>query len=154
MLFTLRNDLELQSTLLALPRPNSTGRVAAWINAKESTPDGVFFIIAEKATGQAAGFLQLQRIELVHGHAELGICIAAPFRGKGFASEALGLAEQYIRDIYNLRKIVLSVMASNAEAVALYEHAGFRRVGVHLSHFYHRQNWHDVLVMEKLLIGS
>ena len=150
-LFALRNDLELQSALLALPRPNSMERVAAWIETRLGATDGAFFIIAPKASGEAAGFLQLQHMDFVHGHVELGICLGAAFRGRGLAREALHLAACYARDVFNLRKIILSVVASNIEAVALYEQAGYRRVGIHLGHFYHRQQWHDVLVMEKLL---
>jgi hypothetical protein len=42
LLSALRNDLELQLALMAVPRPNSRARVKAWLTRRSNDPEGLF----------------------------------------------------------------------------------------------------------------
>ena len=53
-----------------------------------------------------------------------------------------------------LRKLVLEVTAANAEAIRLYQAAGYLKVGIHREHFFHDGRYEDVIVMEKKLAGA
>jgi RimJ/RimL family protein N-acetyltransferase len=140
--------------LMAHPRANSLARVKAWLDRLADDRLTVFFIIAARRGNRPLGYVQLTHMDLVHGTADLGICLDETSRGKGYAAEALQLLEDYVRDVFNLRKIVLRVLASNAPAIAFYKKARYRQVGVHKQHFYQARAFHDVLVMEKMLARS
>lgn len=147
----LRNDLETQLALLALPRPNTMDVVQKWLSDRAAAEDGVFFVIAEAAKQSPLGFIELRSIQRMHSWALLGVCLAPQARGQGAGREALQLMEQYASQVQGLRKIVLQVLASNTAAVSLYQRAGYRLVGVHAEHFCSHNRRHDVNIMEKLL---
>jgi RimJ/RimL family protein N-acetyltransferase len=147
----MRNDVALQLSLMALPRPNSTSKTAAWLASRTDDPQGVFFVIADCKTDTAVGFIQLTHMDLLHGTCELGICLAAPATGLGYAGEAMGLVEAYAQTVFNLRKIGLRVLVDNGRAVAFYDKIGYRRVGTLMQHHYQRGAYQDVLIMEKQL---
>ena len=146
----LRNDVALQQQLMSQPRPNTPERVQAWLKARSEQGDGVFFVIADRQTDQALGFIQLQHLDLFHGHADLGICLAPEAQGGGRGREAMQLLMDYARAVFNLRKVMLQVLTSNSRAIALYESMGFQRVGVLKAHFCAQGQHHDVLWMERL----
>ncbi|MEY4428987.1 MAG: hypothetical protein RLZZ182_1676 [Pseudomonadota bacterium] len=146
----LRNDVALQQQLMSQPRPNTPERVQAWLKARSEQSDGVFFVIADRQTDQALGFIQLQHLDLFHGHADLGICLAPEAQGGGRGREAMQLLMGYARSVFSLRKILLQVLLSNTRAIALYESLGFERVGVLKAHFCAQGQHHDVLWMEHL----
>lgn len=150
-LMALRNDVALQAQLMALPRANSLQRVDEWLGRMLSDPACVFFVVAGKADDQPLGYVQVARIDQVHGVGELGICLAESGRGGGRAAETVGLLEAYVRRVFNLRKITLQVLASNQRATGFYAKSGYGLVGVLKRHFYHDQAYHDVAIYEKLL---
>ena len=147
----LRNDIETQLVLLAQPRPNPANRVRQWLEDRSSASDGVFFVIASRLDGKAAGFVELRDIHATHGWGHLGICLDRAARGRGFAIEALELLESYARRVLMLRKIVLCVAANNTAARQLYDSTGYSTVGIHQEHFHVGGEWLDAVVMEKSL---
>ncbi len=151
LLSALRNDVDLQLALMAVPRPNSRAHVKAWITRRTNDPQGAFFVLAWARDNQAIGFVQLTRIETLHRRAELGICLAEEARGSGAAREAMALLETYARAALGLRKLVLQVRADNRRAIALYNRCGFRRVGTLAAHHYAGGRLHNVQIMEKFL---
>lgn len=62
----------------------------------------------------------------------MDLVVFAPYRRRGYARDALPLAEAVARDA-GLARIALSVTASNTAAAALYQSAGFEPVFTRLS---------------------
>ena len=56
-----------------------------------------------------------------------------------------------MRSVFNLRKLVLEVAATNEPAIALYERLGFRAVGTLADHVRADDGFVDMLIMELLL---
>ncbi len=75
------------------------------------------------------GMLDLFDISTRHLRADTGIYILPDFRGKGFASEALGEAIVFCRKRLGLHQLTASVAKSNAEALSCYKKAGFTVTG-------------------------
>lgn len=150
-LLSLRNDPELQQSLMCQARANTRERVKRWLDSRLGDQHTLFFMIAGRGDNRAVGFIQIREMHSLHGHGELGICVAAPGQGTGAAREALELAGDYARDTFRLRKLTLRVLASNARALAFYGKAGFRLVGRLERHYYHGRQFHDVVLMEKFL---
>ena len=152
VLHALRNDLALQAQLMGLPRANSAERVQEWLGRMLGDPSVVFFVVASRADGRTLGYIQLARMDHVHGTADLGICLAEDARGGGRAGEALALLEGYARTVFGLRKILLQVLASNARAIQFYLKAGYDPAGTLARHHYHAGVHHDVRIFEKFLL--
>ncbi len=150
-LYRLRNDIDLQLTLLSRPRANSQARVAAWVEKRMSEETSLFFLIAEKESESACGFIQLTNIDPVNGTGSLGICVDRDHMGGGYAHEALSLFEGYVSSVFNLRKVTLEVLSGNERAIAFYRKEGFSVAGVWTQHVYQAGEFHDVTLMEKLL---
>lgn len=150
-LTALRNDVEMQLTLLARPRPNSVERVEEWIARLAEDGGSCLFVIERAVPDGAVGFVQLTGIDTVSGHARLGIAVRSADRGRGVGREAIELVWSYGQSVWGLRKLVLEVRADNTAAIALYRRLGFRDVGTLDGHFRIGDRYHDVLIME--LVG-
>lgn len=152
VLTAMRNDAALQRRLMAQPRPNDAARVQDWLNRRLGDPHGLFFVIAEATDDRAVGFVQLTGMDPVHGRADLGIALVATAQGRGYGRQAIELLEAHARDVFGLRKIGLRVLVENEAAFKLYRKLGYREVGVLAEDFYHGGAYHDVRVMEHLLV--
>jgi RimJ/RimL family protein N-acetyltransferase len=64
------------------------------------------------------------------------------------------MMEDFARRVFGLRKLTLQVLASNTEAVRLYERSGYTTVGVLRGHFMNGGFFHDVALMEKFLAAE
>ncbi len=145
----LRNDLTLQEMLMSQPRPNSADRVQDWLTGKSGRDDGVFFVIADRDSDQVLGYVQVVNMNTMHGTGELGICIGPDSQGSGYGSSALELLEDYLKRVFNLRKLLLHVFAENEGAVKFYVKLGFDEVGRMQDHFLNNGEYRDVVIMEK-----
>lgn len=148
VLASLRNNVELQTLLMSQPRPNSEDRVRTWLNEISARENTVFFVIARHIDDAVEGYLQVTNIDKFSGHGELGICVSPDAQGKGIASEACDVLEQYLSRILMIRKIVLKVLVENYRAVSFYRKRGYRDVGVLKAHHLTAKIYHDVLMME------
>lgn len=150
----LRNDLSIQNSLLATPRPNSPARVRAWLERRAEDDRAAFFVIADACDDCAVGFIQAMAIDPLHRVAELGICIDEARRARGFGREAISLLEKFLAGVFRVRKIWLRVDSANKAAVTLYRSSGFREVGTLRKHHYAAGRYRDILLMEKMLRDS
>ena len=147
----IRNDIDLQETLMALPKPNSLERVSSWMQNKNEQESSVFFVVAENQTDCPTGFIQANEIDLLHGNCWLGICLGREYQHKGYGREALALFELYLQRFFRLRKILLRVIDTNSTAESFYLSVGYRVVGTLHNHHYLNGEFHDVTIMEKTL---
>lgn len=150
-LAALRNDVGLQSLLMARAKPNSVDRVRAWLVARSARSDMLFFVIADAAEDAAIGYLQVAEIDSFNGHGDLGICLSPATHGRDLAREAYALLESYLQETLGLRKLTLKVLTGNARAIAFYRKCGYREVGVLQQHFRSGDHYDDVLIMERRL---
>lgn len=151
VLMEMRNDIDLQKLLLAKPRPNTMQRVKEWLSRRMSDSTVLFFIIASKNDNRCLGFVQLMMINTHHGTAQLGIALRPNACNQGAGREALTLCEEFAWNRHHLRKITLEVLGSNERAIHVYQQLGYRHVGVFQSHYFAEGQYHDVILMEKLL---
>jgi RimJ/RimL family protein N-acetyltransferase len=147
----MRNDLRLQRQLMAQPKGNSLDQVKDWLNARTKSTDGLFFIIACKSSDQVAGYVQIIGMDFLNGLGKLGICIAPGLQGKGYGGEAITLLEDYLSNVFRLRKLTLEVLAENNVAIGMYTKYGYREAGRLREHFYTGNRYGDVVIMEKLI---
>lgn len=147
----LRNDVELQSLLMARARPNPVERVRQWLADRAARADMLFFVIASNVDGSVLGYVQVANIDAFQGTGELGICLGREAQGQGFADECCALLEEYAGRTLALRKFTLRVLASNARAIAFYRRRGYREVGRLERQFPVEDGYADVVLMERFL---
>ena len=144
----LRNDIALQAQLLARVRGSGAEQVRIWLENRSTKHDELFFIISDRNTDAALGFIQIIDMDLVDQRADLGICLIRESQGRGLGSESLHLISAYLRDIWNLRKLSLRVRADNVTALRCYTKFGFKNSGVLREHVFIDGVWHDIILME------
>ena len=108
--------------------------------------------VAEQA-GRVVGWASLNPFNprRAYDHvADLSVYVERNWRGKGVGR---GLLEHVIVLARQLdyHKMVLAAFPSNVQGMALYEHVGFRTVGVYREQGQLDGAWVDVVIMEKLL---
>jgi RimJ/RimL family protein N-acetyltransferase len=114
-------------------------RMAADVEA----PDVV--VLVAEAGGEPVGQLGLELAR--YGVAELGMLVAAGWRGRGVGTALMAEAVQRARAA-GAHKVALQVWPHNAAAIALYERFGFQREGYLRRHYRRRSGelW-DAVVM-------
>lgn len=148
----LRNDLELQEMLMTQPRPNTGQKVREWLDEKSSRDDSVFFVIANKEDDRPIGFIQVIDMSNLHGTGTIGICLSPSYQGSGAGSAAIRLLADYLRRIFDTRKLLLNVLADNENAIAFYRKQGFVDAGRLRRQFFSKGEYKDVIVMEKFIV--
>lgn len=147
----LRNDVALQAKLLARARGSKEDQVRQWLARFASDAGNMLFIIASLENDDPLGYLQINGIDDVSRSAELGICLGPQAQGRGYGGEAIQLVGEYLRRIWNMRKLSVKVSANNPRALRCYEKKGFQRCGLQKQHVFMEGEWHDVVLMEKFL---
>lgn len=149
VLYGLRNDFELQSLLLTYPRPNKIKNVLEWIMQKTEDRSSVFFVISDpdKLT---KGFIQATQMDFVSGTCYIGIALIEEFRGKEIALNSIFLLEEYLINVFNIRKVLVNILSDNENSIKTFSRAGFKTVGSLSKHFYFQREYHDVIIMEKI----
>ncbi len=84
------------------------------------------------------------------GVAELGVYVDRDFRHQGLGGLLLKFIEQQAIAL-GYCKIILSVYATNLQALHAYRRAGYRDVGAFRNHGYHKGKLYDIIYMERLL---
>lgn len=150
-LIKIRNDIELQCMLMSRPKPNNISKIETWVNQKLSDTHVIFFVIADAVSGSPVGYIQLDEIDFINRKCKLGVCIDSPYQGQGYATDAFVLLESYVKKIFSIRKIAISVLLNNKRAISFYEKMMYRTVGLLQEDFYLDNEFHDVLLMEKII---
>lgn len=123
----------------------------SWMETKVATGEVVQHVILVKQTGQPIGSVYFRDIDPQHESAEFGIFIGVDTgRGKGYGQEALRLFVKYGFEVLKLHRISLRVLAHNAPALHIYEHAGFRQEGYFRDMVKIDGQYHDVIFMAAL----
>lgn len=149
LLHRLRNDLNLQMELGHRPKPAAMAQVRHWVEQTAAESTTVMFIVAEAGSERGLGFVKVVGIDPVHGFGHLRIALDPVAQGRGHGGQTLTLIERYVADVFGLRKLILTVVATNETAIRRYAKSGYREVGRHQAHWYFRGAWHDVLIMER-----
>jgi RimJ/RimL family protein N-acetyltransferase len=152
-LVALREDHALQHLLMANPEGKTAQSAVAlanaqnWISRRESV--GWFRVIDAGEGG--VGFVQIADIHHKNRYGWLGIALLPSCRGNGIGALAMAAAERAAVAELGLRKLLLQVRADNLNALALYDRAGWRRVGILAAHYDDGTTLHDAVIYEKAL---
>lgn len=80
----------------------------------------------------------------------IGIALAADYRGKGYGSEAQYLLVEYLFATYPIMRVEASTDITNLSEQRSLEKAGFTRDGVMRKAQWRNGDWHDLAIYSKL----
>ncbi len=147
------NDVELE--LLGggdPPTPTPLASVSATNEQLRENPDSInFAITANEAAGKLIGHCGLWRHDQLGRTVELGITIGdREYWGRGYGREAVALLVDYAFRLRNMRKVHLSVHATNTRAIRCYAATGFVEEGRLREQVWSNGAYVDLVLMGRL----
>ncbi|WP_213780465.1 GNAT family protein [Caballeronia sp. dw_276] len=113
-----------------------------------SRASNVRLAICHRESGECVGVVYLLKIDWINRSAEFGIQIGdTAAQGQGIGDAATQLALRHAFGDLNLRRVYLSVLATNGRAIKLYEKTGFRHEGVLREAAFKSGRYIDLLLM-------
>ena len=112
-------------------------------------PEVVEFTVYDRSDSTPVGTAGLLGIGHAHGNAEFAIALGER-RGQGLGAEATRLVLDYAFHVLQLRNVMLETLAWNVAALAAYERAGFRRIGVRRGARISRGQPTDIVLMDAI----
>jgi L-amino acid N-acyltransferase YncA len=121
----------------------------AWLESRDARHPAIVAQRDDHVVGW--GSLNVFNSRAAYDHvADFSIYVARSERGTGVGGRILESLISVARDI-GYHKMVLAAFDWNTAGIAMYERAGFRRVGVYREQGLLDSRWVDTVVMEKLL---
>jgi ribosomal-protein-alanine N-acetyltransferase len=126
-LVALRNDLETQAWSTSLPPDYTLEMYQKRFNQREFSyrRDDGRFIILEKETGERIGTVSYSGVDQ-RWDATIGIMVAKPYWGGGYAIDALETILRFLFEELGLRVVRLWTHSGNPRAVGSAEKLGFQ----------------------------
>jgi RimJ/RimL family protein N-acetyltransferase len=126
-----RNDPSVVSVLGGFSTGYSRQDIERWYQAHQNRSDEVLWTIALPEEDRCIGHVGLYQIDYRIGKADFGIVIGnGAHRGRGIGRQVTEAVVRFGFAELGLRKVTLSVLATNSRAIRLYESVGFEREGV------------------------
>lgn len=101
---------------------------------------------------QWAGVIEFSEVnDPDYKSASIDITLSTAFQGAGLGTDALRTLIRYLIDVRGHHRITIDPAADNARAIHVYEHVGFKPVGI-MRRYERRSDrqWHDGLLMDLL----
>ena len=132
--------------------PDMAG-MAATGAASAATEKASAASVATSATGwTAVGAVDLFEFDPHNLRAGIGILVYdRERRGRGYAADALRIVEGYAREVLHLHSLWCNVGADNVPSLALFEKAGYVRVGIKRDWMRTPDGFADEIMMQKML---
>jgi diamine N-acetyltransferase len=94
------------------------------------------------------GAIDLYEFDPMHKRAGVGILIIQDERGKGFASESLGLLIRYSFEVLMLHQLFCYISPDNVQSIHLFKKHGFVKCGVIKEWLLREGKWTDELMFQ------
>lgn len=108
------------------------------------TKGELMLIIIERSSGSPVGYLQLLGYDALSRRTGLGLYLSPEHRGRGYATEALGLVKSYAFDCLGLRMLYADILASNEACWRIFERLGYQHTATLPEWHYAEGKWHDL----------
>jgi RimJ/RimL family protein N-acetyltransferase len=147
-LYEFKNNPDTAADLAGFTTGYSMTDLREWLEEHRHRRDEMMWVITGGEPKTCIGHVGLYRIDHRARNAEFGILIGdSTFRNKGLGEGCTRFTVRYGFEELNLVRIYLSVLATNAPALRLYERVGFRTEGRLRSAQYKLGAYVDVVLM-------
>lgn len=149
------SDPEIPRWIPWVPVPYTRDHGEAYVRScLDAGDDRYAFAIADAATGDVVGSIDL-RLNSPHGYrGHVGYWVAAPARGRGICTRALRSLSSWALEEFELQRLELITDPENRASQRVAEKVGFQREGVMRAHLRHSDGRIRDSVMFSLLPGE
>jgi [ribosomal protein S5]-alanine N-acetyltransferase len=117
--------------------PATVEGLKEYIRMYNQSKDGILLGIFLKNNSHHIGNITLNSIDWLNRHAEIGIIVGdKKSRGKGYASEAIGLVVDHAFNKLNLHKLYAGMIEGNEASRKAFRKSGFKEEACLRDHFY------------------
>lgn len=139
----------VRGMISGIPFPASMEDESRWLEQQSSYSRGEYQFAVEDFEGSLVGRCGVIRLDWKNRVAELAIMIGAPYRGRGYGTEAMALLCDFCLREMNLNKLKVSVFDFNHAAIRCYEKNGFSREGVLKREVFRDGEYRDVVLLAR-----
>lgn len=146
------NDPEVRASLGAydLVYPVSKDMEEKWIRERSARDDESHLIVTCRRGRGPLGMLSIKDINWRNSSAHITIMLERASWDKGYGSEAVSGALDFLFNKMNMHRVWLRVVETNARAIRCYEKCGFRREGTLREDVHTRGRWRSSHIMSVL----
>lgn len=131
-MYALENDTSIWR-VSSIFQPTSHRSISSFISSSDNDifKDNQLRLTIELncAEKDCVGFVDLFNFNSLHQRAEVGIGLLKPYRGHGYAVEALQILETYVSETLFLHQLYAMVSSDNTVALKLFEKMGYKKSG-------------------------
>jgi len=143
------NDPEVREWMLAGHVPISKAKEREFFEQAHVTTDAYHFEIRRLDDRRLIGICGLQRVDMLHRHAEFGIFIGdIGSQGKGFGADAIRTLIGFAFGTLGLHTVQISYLEGNERAAKLYPKLGFKDAGRLREYYYIRGEFRDAVLLD------
>lgn len=139
----------LRGMLSGIPFPSSYQDEQQWIGQQTGYTRGEYQFAVESIEGDLAGRCGVIRLDWKNRVAEVAIMIGAPYRGRGYGTEAMQLLCDFCFREMNLHKLKVTVFAFNEPALRCYRANGFTQEGLLKREIFRDGEYRDVVILSR-----
>jgi len=119
--------------------------------AENAAGQSLSFCIFEKDTGDITGTVGTKEFDPFTPKVEVGYALRTSKTGKGYATEATLLLNDYLRDVAGLVRLDAFVSTTNIASQRVLAKCGFEKEGYKAKSYLCHGAWHDVNLYGKVL---
>ena len=120
-------------------------------NTSDIFADKQMRLMMENLKGKPVGLIDLFHFDPKNQRAEVGIAVAAKYRNRGYAGDAIRLIQQYAMRVAHIHQLYAWVDAENIQSVNMFKKAGFCECARISEWLYDGQNYRDALLLNFFL---
>jgi len=145
------NDTDVTRFLESRFRSYTSEQLEEYILSQHNDPSVWFLAIEDSATSRHVGNLKISMRNALYKTAEIGILIGAKdCWGRGYATEAIGLAADAAFDRFSIRKLFAGCYQENVASQHAFLKNGFIQEGRLQDHVVDRGTLSDVILLARL----
>lgn len=127
---------------------NDTDSLKEYVVQRQKDRNNIFLAIVTKDEKKHIGNIKLGPIDWVHGLADVGVLIGdKSFWGKGYATEAIGLAVNIAFQRLNLHKLTAGYYSENKGSAKAFGNNGFVVEGIRHKHRFCEGYYVDTVIL-------
>lgn len=107
-------------------------------------------MIVEKSSGEVVGTVDLFDFEIHHSRIALGLFVDPKFQGRGYASNALYLAESYVFKYLKVHQLYCHIASRNTASISMFEKENFVKTAVLKDWVNTTEGFDDIIVFQQL----
>lgn len=108
-------------------------------------------LMVENFNGNVVGMVDLFDFDPYNHRIGVGILIFEPHQGKGYGADSLSVIEIYCRDVLQIHQIWCDVGCDNIASLRLFTKLGYTEVGRKLDWQFRDGEYHDEILMQRIL---